>query len=233
MSVQFKVMNNRDNDLQLLRLLFATLVWVAHSYAICYAPEPWIGNSYSMATFGVFGFFTISGYLITASYLNLNSVKKYFVNRFLRVFPALFMSVTLGLLLALLTVPHIKLNPDLYHSAFKYLIGNATLLDIRPSSIEGAFLENRIHIINASLWTLPLEFRLYIFVAFLGCLDLLNKRVMLVLVVLFCVGDFVALKNTLLLNIVEPSQGQSVYSVLWTSPNIVDIFQCPICCCSN
>ena len=31
--------------------------------------------------------------------------------------------------------------------------------------------------------------------------------------------------------IMAPDQAEN--GAIWTSPNIIDIFQCPICCCSN
>jgi peptidoglycan/LPS O-acetylase OafA/YrhL len=208
-----QVSKERDNDLQFLRLCFASLVWIGHSYAICFEEEPWIGSSYSIATLGVFGFFTISGFLITGSYINLNSPLKYFINRVLRIFPALIIALLLGGVLAFLTIAPESKNSDLLQPFLKYLVGNATLLDLGANSILGAFSDNRIHLVNASLWTLPVEARLYLFVGLLGWCGLLHTRAILLVFALLCIADFASLKNSVLLNVWGPPQ--SFYAVMF------------------
>ena len=210
-----KVSKEQDNDLKFLRLFFASLVWIGHSYGLSFEDEPWIGKSYSIATFGVFGFFTLSGYLITNSYLNLNSLFKYLVNRVLRIFPALIIAVVMGGILAFLTIDPGSRNSDLLQPILKYLFSNATMLDLRANTIPGAFSENRIQLVNASLWTLPVEARLYLLVGLFGWAGLLNARALLCVLVILCISDYASLKNSVLLYVVEPSEGQSVYSVLF------------------
>jgi peptidoglycan/LPS O-acetylase OafA/YrhL len=209
-----KIADERNNNLQLLRLVFASFVWIGHSFSISYQKEPWLFNSYNLASLGVFGFFTISGFLITGSYLNLNSLPQFLLRRSLRIFPALILSLILGALLALISVPSGMLNSDFYSSVVNYFVGNATLMDISSNSINGAFIGNGTQIVNGPLWTLPLEFRMYLFVAFLGVLGLLQFRQGLVIIFLLCVADFAALKSTVLLNIVEPTPNQSVFPVI-------------------
>ena len=77
----------RRNGLNLLRLVFASMVLVAHGW---YISGKGIGpqiNGENLGGWAVFGFFAISGYLITGSRAK-NGVGTYLVHRVARIFPA-------------------------------------------------------------------------------------------------------------------------------------------------
>ena len=135
------------------------------------------------------------------------------INRVLRIFPALLIAVFFGGFLAFLTIAPESKNSDLLLPFLKYLVGNATLLDLGANSILGAFSENRIHLVNASLWTLPVEARLYLFVGLLGWCGLLHTRAILLVFALLCIADYASLKNSILLNLVGPPQ--SLYAAIF------------------
>ena len=89
---EFKTNKERKNNFGFLRLLFATMVVVSHS------PELLDGNrsreiltrlfgTMSFGEVGVHGFFIISGYLITKSFVESRSTGSYLTKRFLRIFP--------------------------------------------------------------------------------------------------------------------------------------------------
>lgn len=80
----------RSNSLNAIRLVMALLVVVSHSWALGGAgPEPELGGA-NLGTWAVFGFFGISGYLITRSRLSGHSVRQFYRARFLRLFPGFF-----------------------------------------------------------------------------------------------------------------------------------------------
>ncbi|MET3946703.1 peptidoglycan/LPS O-acetylase OafA/YrhL [Arthrobacter sp. UYCu512] len=77
----------RSNSLNAIRLGLALLVMVSHSWALGGAgAEPELGGA-NLGTWAVFGFFGISGYLITRSRLSGHSVRQFYRARFLRLFP--------------------------------------------------------------------------------------------------------------------------------------------------
>jgi peptidoglycan/LPS O-acetylase OafA/YrhL len=86
----------RRNSLNALRLLLAALVIVSHSWPLSgHNPEPEWGGA-NLGTWAVFGFFAISGFLITRSRLSGRSTYDFYRARVLRIFP--------GFLVALLVV---------------------------------------------------------------------------------------------------------------------------------
>jgi len=77
----------RRNSLNALRLLLAALVIVSHSWPLSgHNPEPEWGGA-NLGTWAVFGFFAISGFLITRSRLSGRSTFDFYRARVLRIFP--------------------------------------------------------------------------------------------------------------------------------------------------
>ncbi|WP_315096644.1 acyltransferase [uncultured Cellulomonas sp.] len=89
----------RNNSLNLIRLVLAATVLFAHTYYIAgRGVGPHIDGE-NLGGWAVFGFFTISGYLITASRLG-NGLGTYLVHRIARIMPAFWVClvVTAGVL---------------------------------------------------------------------------------------------------------------------------------------
>ena len=85
-----KIAFPRNNNLEWLRLIFAVQVVLVHVAEHLKIAIPSVINHFP----GVPAFFFVSGFLIYASYLNAPG-RRYFENRFLRIYPAL-VFVTLG-----------------------------------------------------------------------------------------------------------------------------------------
>jgi len=78
----------RNNSLNALRLALATLVVVSHAWPLTgLEPEPAFGGA-NLGTWAVFGFFAISGFLITRSRLRARRARDYYRARALRILPA-------------------------------------------------------------------------------------------------------------------------------------------------
>ncbi|GJH35704.1 acyltransferase [Paraburkholderia hospita] len=83
------------NNYNLLRLCFALAVIVSHSFALLGYDEPVIWGR-TLGAVSVHGFFILSGFLITDSYIRRPSVVVFSMNRALRIVPALLVALALS-----------------------------------------------------------------------------------------------------------------------------------------
>ena len=159
----------RDNNFNLIRVFAAYAVLISHSYVISSGmgdSEPNI-HGLSLGGAALHIFFIISGFLITASLLRSKSLIEYFWSRFLRIFPALFFLATivtfgLGLFFTNFSCMEYLSKSDTY----LYFIKCITLLRGIEFELPGVFNDNpHKNIVNGSLWSLPKEVRLYVFLA--------------------------------------------------------------------
>jgi peptidoglycan/LPS O-acetylase OafA/YrhL len=172
----------RRNNFDALRLLAAISVIFSHSFLIADGTqrhEPLIqltGNQSILGLTGVFVFFAISGFLVTQSFEETGDPLRFLAKRALRIFPGLFVATLLsGLVLAPLVT---TLEPSAFFSRpepYRYVIGN-TLLDPTVHELPGVmFVNNPTGLeINGSMWTLRLEFMMYLMVLGLGVTRLLT-----------------------------------------------------------
>ncbi len=153
------------NNFDFLRLLFALLVVVTHSFELCGRFDmDWLlrltGGQVKLSYLGVRGFFIISGFLIYGSVLRSKSIGDFYRKRILRLFPALFVVLILTVLLLPLvyegSLPYLK-NRDVW----TYIPNNLLLLKQQPA-IAGVFAGKEI---NGSLWTIKYEFIMYVFLS--------------------------------------------------------------------
>ena len=117
------------------------------------------------------GFFLISGYLITQSFLGTSTVGQYLKKRFARIFPGYAMAF---LLCALVIAPFVGgASVWTLSGVGKLLTQMATLL---PPKVVGVFPGLPQPSLNASLWTIRFEFECYLAVAALGLVGGLRPR---------------------------------------------------------
>ena len=161
----------RDNNFNLIRFLAALSVLFGHSVGVLGLPSAYefffdhLGLS--LAEMAVDVFFVTSGFLVTASLINRGNLIAFLWARVLRIYPALWVMLALTVFVlapALTTLPLAE-----YLSAPKtwdYFAKCATLIGGVRYSLPGVFdampLKGEF---NGSLWTLPIEFRLYLYLA--------------------------------------------------------------------
>jgi peptidoglycan/LPS O-acetylase OafA/YrhL len=170
--------STRENNFTLLRLVFAIAVLLGHSFPITgtgfdplssrLLPYTWIGG------IAVNGFFVISGYLITKSFVTQDPV--YFVvSRVARLYPA----VIVYLLLTVVVVgPYASSVPlDQYFEANPWNnFWNGTLWEWKHN-LPYVFGSNPIpNVTNGSGWTLPVELRCYLLILAIGLIGLLRNQ---------------------------------------------------------
>ncbi|HRD66723.1 MAG TPA: acyltransferase [Candidatus Competibacter sp.] len=107
---------------------------------------------------GVPIFFFISGFLISRSYENNNSIKEYGVNRALRIFPALHICVLLNILLVAATgyMTHVHVG---YGDIFLLYLAKTTIFQFYNPDFMRGFGDG---VLNGSLWTICVELQFYI-----------------------------------------------------------------------
>ena len=149
----------RVNNFDLLRLLAALQVAIVHSIANL-KPTGYFARllEAGLDRFpGVPIFFVISGVLISKSYERSDSLRDYLRNRCLRIFPALWVCLVVGVavILALGVGSFGRITtPD-------WLLWWARQMSIFQG-FKPAFLEPLSTGLNGSLWTIPVELEFYI-----------------------------------------------------------------------
>lgn len=165
------------NNFNLIRLIAAWLVIYSHSWAITgSAGADLVGMltlQKSAGALAVDVFFLISGFLVAASFQR-NSLRAFLLARALRIYPALMVCV---MLTVCILGPLLTTASDYWDDAktWRYLWANASLwrAEFWLPSVFGTLPRTAV---NGSLWTLPIEGRLYIALMFAGLTGMLAPR---------------------------------------------------------
>jgi peptidoglycan/LPS O-acetylase OafA/YrhL len=162
----------RVNNFDLIRLLAALQVAIVHIVSYLRPSDPVLARvGFGLGLFpGVPVFFLISGFLIARSLEQSTSLKAYYRNRCLRIYPALWICllVTVGIILAC------GVRAIGVASSTDWLIWWADNM-IGLESYRAAFLDSiGTGQINGSLWTIPVELEFYLLLP--GIYSLLRLR---------------------------------------------------------
>lgn len=175
------------NNLDLIRLFAAFLVMYSHSFKLMGKSEPVFLSWTILGPLGVYIFFTISGYLIARSWDSDPHLFRYFVRRSLRIFPALIVCTVLSILVLGPFVTTLSLDQYFYSPALRRYWLNI-FLNI-SYYLPGVFEHNHVpSAVNGSLWSLPVEFFMYVVVAGIGLLFRNSRWAYLALSCVFSVG---------------------------------------------
>ena len=143
----------KKNNLELLRLIFAAQVLLVHASVHLGYTIPEVVRHFP----GVPAFFFVSGFLIYASYLN-SPGRRYFENRFFRLFPGLLFVTIGGAAVAIFARGWSDLSDNL-GIYMVWLLGQVTLAQSYNPQI---FREVGVGVINGSLWTITTEILFYL-----------------------------------------------------------------------
>jgi peptidoglycan/LPS O-acetylase OafA/YrhL len=172
-ALQGRAVNNFD----LLRLVAAMLVMVAHSFELTRpkperAPVTFMHEAWG--ELGVIVFFAISGFLVARSWAFDPQPLSFTMKRALRLMPALVISLLLTALVIGSLTTTLPLRAYLEDPRTElYVLGNATFQS--DFELPGVFAHTPVEfVVNGSLWTLPLELKAYCLVLGLGLLGLLG-----------------------------------------------------------
>lgn len=174
-----QVFDTRNNALNVWRLVLASGVILEHSW-------PLTGRKLhppveQLLTQGwVDGFFVISGFLITGSWVRNPRLREYFVARVLRIFPGLWVCLAVvAFVIAPIAVaiqggPAVKLL--LSPAPITYVLNNA-VFNVYHAGIDGTPKHVPFPgVWDGVLWTLVFELLCYVAVAVAGVAGLLNRK---------------------------------------------------------
>lgn len=175
---------DRDNNFNLLRAVAAMLVIVTHAFSVTGSgADPMISIfGTSMGSWAVDVFFVASGYLIAKSWDRRRSPITFLWARFLRIYPALWVNVTVTVIVVAIWFTDLSLTQFLTHlSTWKYLLENSTLLPVGVyTTLPGAFASpGQEGLVNLPLWTLPYELKMYLATLAIGWVGLLHRKAFL------------------------------------------------------
>lgn len=167
-------------NFDVLRLVFAVLVIFSHSFELLRVPDPVqaLILTTSLGQLSVDGFFLISGYLITASWLSDPSIGRFLARRVLRLYPAFIVASFASVLI----VGPLGADAAQYFRELeigRFLRGVLTLQEPHtPRVFAGTSIES----VNGAMWTISFEFRCYLLVIVCGLVGLFRHRLVLLTV---------------------------------------------------
>ncbi len=167
--------NTKNNNFNLLRFIFASLVILSH------APELKYGNrsneilsklfgTISFGELAVDSFFILSGFLILKSWKEKPNVKHFLTSRILRIYPGF---IVASAICVYLIGPIYGTSNHLKNISLTTFLMSSLNLQINTNDI--IFAGTPYPVVNGSLWSIPYEFKCYILVLLLGMMGILKK----------------------------------------------------------
>lgn len=159
------------NNFDLLRLIFASMVMVFHIGILTQQPSlSWL-QDYVSSSFGLQGFFFVSGFLVTMSYDKSSTLASYAWKRARRILPA-YVAVVLLAAFVFVVLSKLPWNEYFANPQWRsYVVWNLLLMNFVSPDLPGLFEENFKQTVNGSLWTIKVEVMFYCMMpimAFLG-----------------------------------------------------------------
>lgn len=172
----------RENNIDFLRVALATLVILSHAYQLVLGggetKDPLFRVTGGQTSFGhvaVNCFFTLSGFLIAQSWFRAPRLCAFFKKRVLRIFPG-YIAAMLFCGLVVVPIASGSLNLSLLpRQVGKTVVQSIILHPFSP--IIPVFGSNPMPArVNASMWTIRIEFWCYALLALLGLTKILRTR---------------------------------------------------------
>lgn len=176
-------LDQESDNFLLLRFIAASMVIYGHASAISggYAPTDIfvsLGWGEYSGAIAVDLFFVISGFLVTGSYFRRQRIIDFAWARFIRIMPAFAACLILcALVLGPLFSTHSMSDYFSSSETYSYIWKNIRLNTDLAWDLPGTFAGNpKRTTINGSIWTLPAEVRMYVWVALFGLAGAIRRR---------------------------------------------------------
>lgn len=146
----------QPNNMGMVRYLLAITVVISHFTELCGYRNFWPISSYD----AVGGFFALSGFLIFGSYIRNPKPLRFIRSRCRRILPAYWTTVIFFavVLVFLSTADHYFGSAGFW----KYFVSNMLFMNFLEPSLPGVFMDNLHTAVNGSLWTMKVEWMLYL-----------------------------------------------------------------------
>ena len=151
----------QDNCFDFLRYLFAISLIIAHFCTLTDEPQLW----FITGRMRVKAFFTITGFLVTYSFLRRNKdIYSYAIKRFVRIIPAYLACVIFCFFmgLAVTSLPTLEFLSS--SQTWRYLFANTFMLNWLEHELPQTFQGNLMPEMNGSLWSMKQEVVFYFLV---------------------------------------------------------------------
>jgi len=143
-----------------LRVFFASAIVAWHCVTVAGGLEDALNSPFWFAGYSLVPmFFILSGFLVTGSALRL-SLKNFFINRSLRIVPALAVDIVISAIIIALALSDYFTSTGFFTYFFN-ILGFAQL------HLPGVFETHPADYVNVSLWTIPYEIGCYILMGWL------------------------------------------------------------------
>jgi len=201
----------RQNNFNFLRFYFALVVVIGHLIEVSDLAALKKFAPYFSTYISVTAFFCISGFLITNSYLNTDSLQNYFKKRAARLLPAYILVILICSVFLSLVSSYPFRDYFCHPQLFKYLAANLSFMNFIQPCLPGVFSNDVPSCaVNAALWTLKIEVSFYLIIPFLlFCLNKIEKKYLFLVPMYFLSilykNYFEQLSNT---------SGNEIYSLL-------------------
>lgn len=147
---------NIENNFDILRLILAILVFLAHWNIL--TSQRLTNTFFQLSGFAVDMFFIVSGFLIFWSFDSDQNKKYFYIKRFFRIFPLY------AFLILLQSIFFIGFSDGNFWDIAKYFVANIFFLNFLAPSVGTTLSSLEVDAINGSLWTLKNEVVFYVFV---------------------------------------------------------------------
>ena len=168
---------SRNNNFNLLRLILAAMVILAHSAELIDGnrnrePLTSLFHTLTLGEVAVDGFFLLSGYLILQSWILDPNAIRYLKKRVLRIYPGFIVAT----LVCTFIVGPLGAHAQAYFNQLSLLKMIKYMLMLMPTPTPPVFQGQPYPLVCSAMWTIAYEFRCYLLVVILGRCGVLNKR---------------------------------------------------------
>lgn len=171
----------KENNFGLLRFIAASLVIFSHSFYLLdkVELEPFVQLSVftNIGGVAVLVFFIISGFLLARSWQQNPRVFQFVKNRIIRIFPALLACYFLMIFIFSPFLTSLSLD-QYFKDPMTWDYAKNILLFVVPFRfwLPGVFETNVTRFVNGALWTLPIEFFIYMLFVFISYIGIFRYR---------------------------------------------------------